>query len=132
MVSYSRILNEISRRFGTGLSGPGSGTAPGAGVGPADAPEPDAPEEKADAPEPAELADSGLQARTREIDSEFLARIFREESQASGKAGVPPAVKDPGGAKAETRPPPFRNHAELLKFASGLIADIEASLRAKG
>ncbi len=130
MVSYSRLLNEITKRFGSALSVPG-------GEKMAADPAQEVPAEPSagsrDLPiQPAGHSDSDPGPRTREIDSEYLARVFRDELDA---AQVKPRGKEPPGQTAKDGgegPGPFRNHAELLKFASGLIADIEASFKAAG
>jgi hypothetical protein len=116
MIDYSRILDKISRRFGSRLSGPGNGEA---AKTPAPAEEP--------APGPAEAPEevSAPHGRTREVNPEMLTDLFREGEDAKPAEGAEPPAS-PGG-----KGPPFRNHATLLRFATGIIAEIEKSLRAR-
>jgi hypothetical protein len=136
MVDYAKLLDEITKRFGSRPTGPPPRTAAPTTAGPEvsadEARELAAAEAVADdPPEPPKAVkpyDTRLRVKagTQEIDADALASIFTEserETEHRGPTGTP--------ARPAKNGPPFRNHAELLKFASGLIANIEESFKAR-
>ena len=136
MVQYSRILVRISKTFGSRLSSPGNGRVEAASAE-------DALTEPAEPTEPTESTKPAVQDVVRigsvpdDLDGETLARIFRDTADVKDELPAPalpaPALQDASEAlrtePTPTQDKPFRNHAELLRFASGIISDIEQSLR---
>ena len=137
MVDYAKLLDEITKRFGSRPTGPKPRTAPPPAAA-GDEPTEDEARELAaaeavadDPPEPVRSVkpyDTSLRVKagTQEIDADALADIFTESERETEHR---PA--DRGDGKPGRNGPPFRNHAELLKFASGLIANIEESLKTR-
>jgi hypothetical protein len=125
MVQYSRILVNISKNFGSRLSAPGNGRVEAASAE-------DALNEPTEPTEPTVPDVVRIGHVPGDVDGETLARLFRQTAEVKDEPRAP-ALPDASEAE-ETEPSPmgrkpFRNHAELLRFASGIISDIEQSLR---
>jgi len=131
MVQYSRILVRISKTFGSRLSSPGNGRVEAASAEDA-LTEPAEPTESTESTKPAVQDIVRIGHVPDDLDGETLVRLFHETADVKDEPpapALPDASEALGTEPTPTQGKPFRNHAELLRFASGIISDIEQSLR---